>query len=31
MGLWSWLDDNMPKDVPLQVIPKVWWADQAPP
>lgn len=30
MGLWSWLDDNMPKDVPLQVIPKVWWADQAP-
>ncbi|MDQ1322008.1 MAG: hypothetical protein QG655_3253 [Actinomycetota bacterium] len=30
MGLWSWLDDNMPKDVPLQVIPKVRWADQAP-
>jgi nitrite reductase/ring-hydroxylating ferredoxin subunit len=30
MGLWAWLDDNMPKDVPLQVIPKVRWADQAP-
>lgn len=30
MGLWSWLDENMPKDVPLQVIPKVRWADQAP-
>ncbi len=30
MGLWSWLDRNMPKDVPLEVIPKVRWADQAP-
>jgi len=30
MGIWSWLDEKMPKDVPLQVIPKVRWAEQAP-
>lgn len=30
MGLWSWIDDHMPKEIPLQVIPKVPWAMQQP-
>lgn len=30
MGLWSWVDDHMPKGVPLQVIPKIAWAQQKP-
>lgn len=30
MGLWSWVDDHMPKDVPLQVLPKISWSAQKP-
>ena len=30
MGLWSWVDDHMPKEIPLQVIPEIAWADQKP-
>ena len=30
MDLWSWVNDHMPKEIPLQVLPKISWADQKP-
>lgn len=30
MALWSWMNDHMPKEIPLQVLPKITWADQQP-
>jgi hypothetical protein len=30
MDMWSLLADRMPKDIPLEVLPKLDWADQAP-
>jgi hypothetical protein len=30
MDLWSWVNDHMPKEIPLQVLPKITWADQKP-
>ena len=30
MNFWSWINEHMPKEIPLQVLPKMSWSDQTP-